>query len=86
MSKHEKCRKACTKAMWLLRGLYGTRIKITVGEPVIRRLSDGSTLTPEYKVRAPDIRRHVWTWSACCKWRAKTRMAREIIASARDWL
>ncbi len=74
--KHEKCRRACTKAMTTLRNLYmkGTRIEITIKFLFRRFLSDGTKETPRFQ--ATNTYGHIWTGSACCKWRARAKAAK----------
>lgn len=66
MTRHEKCRTACTKAMKTLRKPYHRSVKIEIA---IRACN--ST-----EFAATNMFGHIWTGVACCKWRARAKAAK----------
>jgi len=66
MTKHDRCRTACTKAMVILRKPYhrSTRIEIVIRE-----------MTKKGEYEASNLFGTIWTGKACCKWRARAKAA-----------
>lgn len=65
MTKHDKCRTACAKAMGVLRKRYGGKVEMTVDMGL--RAGRG------------DVRNFygpIWSGKACCRWRAKAKAAK----------
>lgn len=80
--KHDRCRKACTKAMRMLRealeGAPGSDVKITI-ELELR--------FPSRRIRKHEARwgsRLIWRGEACCKWRAKEIAAKKWVAQCKE--
>ncbi len=65
MTRHDKCRTACAKAMAVLRKRCGGKVEMTV----YMGLRGG-------RVDVRNVYGPIWSGKACCRWRARAKAAK----------
>lgn len=88
--KHGRCRKACAKAMGILRKPYHKSTRVASPLRV-----DASPLRVDIEIAVRELTKKgeyealnlfgtIWTGKACCRWRARAKAAKMLASCARN--